>query len=126
MRTKRKCSAGKPSTSSSSTSRRRKPNPKPIVDFAAVNATTCKNLLQILKRWLPEGQVQGHEYLAINPHRADRHLGSFRINLKTGRWADFATDDKGGDVVSLAAYLFALSQVEAARRLAGMLGVSHG
>jgi hypothetical protein len=64
--------------------------------------------------------------VARNPTRRDRHLGSFRINLETGRWADFATGDKGGDAVSLAAYLFHLSQGEAARRVGRMLGVDGG
>lgn len=96
------------------------------VDFTSVNEAARANLLPILQRWLPDGKRQGSKYLALNPHRADRRLGSFRINLRTGRWSDFATGDKGGDVVSLAAFLFGLSQVEAARRLAGMLGVSRG
>ena len=48
---------------------------------------------------------------------------SFSVNLNTGRWADFATGDEGGDVVSLAAYIFGTSQVEAARTLATSLGV---
>jgi hypothetical protein len=43
--------------------------------------------------------------------------------VRTGRWADFATGDRGGDVVSLAAYLSHLKQSEAAEKLAGMLGV---
>lgn len=43
--------------------------------------------------------------------------------MTTGRWADFATDDKGGDVVSLAAYLAGTGQADAARNLADMLGV---
>jgi len=33
-------------------------------------------------------------------------------NLGSGRWADFATPHRGGDVVSLVAYLFGLSQVD--------------
>lgn len=96
------------------------------VDFAIINDAARANLLLILKRWLPGGQKWGSEYVAFNPRRADRHLGSFRINLRTGRWADFATDDKGGDVISLAAFLFGLSQIEAARRLADMLGITDG
>jgi hypothetical protein len=40
-----------------------------------------------------------------------------------GRWADWAVDAKGGDVVSLAAYLAGLSQVEAACELARALGI---
>ena len=39
------------------------------------------------------------------------------------RQSDHATGDRGGDPVSLAAYLFGLTQTEAARRLAAMLGV---
>jgi hypothetical protein len=77
----------------------------------------------LLQRWLPDGRKEGDEYVALNPTRADRHLGSFRVNLRTGRWADFATGDKGGDVVSLAAYLFGLRQCEAAERVAAALGV---
>ena len=38
------------------------------------------------------------------PRRADHRKGSFKINLTTGRWSDFATGDAGGDLVSLAAY----------------------
>jgi hypothetical protein len=91
------------------------------IDFSAVNAAALAVLPTLLKRWLPDGRRQGKEYVARNPHRDDRHLGSFCINLNTGRWADFATGDRGGDPVSLAAYLFDLSQVEAARRLADML-----
>jgi len=59
--------------------------------------------------------------MARNPRRADRHPGSFKINLHTGKWADFASGDRGGDPVSLAAFLFGLSQIEAGRRLADML-----
>jgi hypothetical protein len=73
---------------------------------------------------LPDGRRFGREYIARNPTRRDRRPGSFKINLVTGHWADFATDDKGGgDLISLAAYLFGLTHAEAARRLAAMLGV---
>jgi hypothetical protein len=92
-------------------------------DFARVNAAALPALPALLERWLPDGRRHGPEYVALNPTRADRHLGSFRVNLRSGRWADFATGDRGGDPVSLAAYLFGLSQAEAARRLADMLGV---
>ena len=64
----------------------------------------------------------GREYTARNPRRADRRPGSFRVNVNTGKWADFAMGDAGGDVVSLAAYLSGTSQVEAARALADMMG----
>jgi len=61
--------------------------------------------------------------VALNPRRHDRRLGSFSINLRTGRWADFATANRGGDIISLAAYLFGTSQVKAARTIAAALAV---
>ncbi len=100
------------------------PAASPRLDFAAVNAAALRELPALLARWLPDGRANGREYEARNPRRGDRHAGSFRVNLRTGRWSDFATGDKGGDPVSLAAFLFNLSQADAARRLADMLGVS--
>ena len=105
---------------------RRRDKSEPRLDFAAVNRAALSVLPDLLVRWLPDGQLQGHEYVALNPTRADNHLGSFKINLHTGRWADFAVGHQGGDVVSLAAYLAGTGQVEAARSLAEMLGVGHG
>ncbi len=95
------------------------------VDFAAVNAAALAVLPSLLRRWAPGGVVHGSEFTALNPKRADRRAGSFRVNTRTGKWADFATGDKGGDVVSLTAYLAGTGQVEAARKLAEMLGVGH-
>jgi hypothetical protein len=76
-------------------------------------------------RLLPAGKRAGPELVALNPRRADRHLGSFKVNRYTGRWADFATGDRGGDPISLVAYLADVSQGEAARLLARMLGIGE-
>lgn len=94
------------------------------VDFGRVNAAALAALPALLDRWLPDGRKQGGEWVARNPKRSDRKAGSFSVNLRTGRWADFATGDRGGDPVSLAAYLHDLRQAEAARRLADMLGLA--
>lgn len=91
--------------------------------FTVINAAALPNLESLCRRWLPAGRRQGHEYVALNPTRHDRTLGSFTINLRTGRWADFATGDAGGDPVALFAYLRGLKQSEAARALAHELGV---
>jgi hypothetical protein len=92
-------------------------------DFTAINQAAMAALPALLRRWLPDGRGEGGEYVALNPTRHDRHLGSFRVNMRTGRWADFATGDRGGDVVSLAAYLSHLKQSEAAEKVARMLGI---
>ena len=95
------------------------------LDFEVINRAGLASLLALLRRWLPDGRLLGHEYTARNPTRADRRAGSFRINIHSGKWADFATGDTGGDVVSLAAYLSGAGQAEAARALADMLGLRH-
>ncbi|WP_367160166.1 hypothetical protein ABUE34_00800 [Kozakia baliensis] len=92
--------------------------------FPRVNDAACSCLPAILDRWLPDGVKEGGEWVALNPTRADAKRGSFKVNLRTGRWADFATGDRGGDPVSLAAYLFNLKQHEAAKHMATMLGIS--
>ena len=95
-------------------------------DFTLVNRAAMAVLPRLLQRWLPNGRIEGNEYVARNPRRSDKHYGSFKINLRTGRWADFACDARGGDPVSLAAYLGGSSQTEAALRLSTMLSMSPG
>jgi hypothetical protein len=93
------------------------------IDFDSISAAALKYAELLMRRWLPAGKREGREWVARNPRRADKRAGSFKVNLTTGKWADFATSDAGGDLISLAAYLFSISQGEAARRLAEMLGL---
>jgi putative DNA primase/helicase len=106
-----------------------RPNPAPRhrhrrLDFAAINAAALARLPELLTQLLPGGRRIGREWtcgsLAGEPGR------SCRVNLATGKWADFATGERGGDPVSLAAAVWRVSQGEAARRLAELLGVEGG
>ena len=83
-------------------------------------------LVPLLSRWLPDGRVEGSEFVARNPRRDDRRPGSFKVSLSRGVWKDFSSGDGGSDPISLVAYLAGISQAEAARRLADMLGIDHG
>lgn len=94
------------------------------IDYAAVNALCLSRFDSLLATWLPDGRLWGREWVALNPTRADRRSGSFRINVDTGRWADFATSDSGGDPISLFAYLNNLPQSRAARELKAQFGVT--
>jgi hypothetical protein len=97
------------------------------IDFDSINKVALPQLPNLCRRWLKDGRVCGHEYVARNPRRRDDHVGSFKVNLISGRWADFALEGiGGGDPVSLAAYLAGCSQIEAARQLRNMLGIGHG
>ncbi|MGO9418990.1 hypothetical protein [Roseiarcus sp.] len=93
------------------------------IDFAEINRAALAAFPAVLARILPGGKRVGKEIVALNPRRADRDLGSFKVNRYNGKWADFAKGDKGRDPLSLVAYLADISQVEAARLLARMLGL---
>ncbi len=95
------------------------------INFKAVNEAALSKIKTLVTQWLPSGQFDGPEYVALNPNRADRKLGSFRINCITGKWSEFALDGvHGTDVVSYYAYIFNLSQGEAGKELASLLGFS--
>jgi hypothetical protein len=74
--------------------------------------------------WLPDGRREGNEWSARNPVRADDTPGSFKVNLASGEWTDFATGDKGGDLIALCAYLDGSCQAAAALKLAAELGIT--
>lgn len=98
--------------------------PKPRTNiFDAVNAAAAARIEGLSRSWLGRCKRVGDNLMALNPTRADKNIGSFGINIRTGVWADFATGDKGGDIVSFYAYLRGLTQIEAARELAVQLGV---
>ncbi|MBX3631160.1 MAG: hypothetical protein KF908_14900 [Nitrosomonas sp.] len=88
-----------------------------------IAAHALSGMDSILAHWLPGGKREGHEYLPLNPKRGDSSPGSFSVNLKTGKWGDFADGAKGNDLVSLVAYLEDCTQSEAAQRLAAFLNI---
>jgi hypothetical protein len=104
------------------------PKPRPAqpagVDFAHISALALRQSDALVMAWLPDGRREGDEWVAINPTRPDGSKGSFKVNLKTGEWADFADGSKGGDLISLRAYLDGSSQADAARKIAAELGES--
>ncbi len=93
------------------------------INFTLINALCLQDAEEIIQRVLPDGRIIGHEYVCLNPRRDDWNAGSFSINIQTGRWADFATEDKGGDLISFVAYVENISQGKAARLLARMVGL---
>ena len=93
------------------------------VDFRAVSSAALSSLDMIVPQLLPGGYRSGDEWVARNPTRSDARAGSFKVNLATGVWSDFATGDKGGDAIDLKVYLEGKTKLDAARELAAMLNV---
>jgi hypothetical protein len=93
------------------------------IDFDAINRAASADGRSLVERLVPGGKFRSLEYRPLNPRRNDHNPGSFSINYRTGHWADFATGDKGGDFVSLVAYIRGIEQGEAATELARMINL---
>jgi putative DNA primase/helicase len=93
------------------------------IPFADIASTARANSETLLADLLPDGKRSGREWIATNPTRSDRTPGSFAVNLESGIWADFATGDGGGDLISLLAYLTGSTQGQAALEMAARLGM---
>ncbi|WP_033998021.1 DUF927 domain-containing protein [Pseudomonas paraeruginosa] len=96
--------------------------------FAEVKRAALQAIDRVLAHWLPGGKRVdgGKEYTAPNPTRADKRAGSLKVNLTKGTWSDFATGDKGGDLIDLVRYLDGGSDVDACNKLADFLHVTAG
>ena len=93
--------------------------------FAYTRQQTQRYISTLVPRILPQGKRVGGEWVALNPTRHDRNAGSFKVNLNTGRWADFSTGDSGGDLISLACYLYGMSPKDAAHYVCQIAGVAN-
>jgi hypothetical protein len=93
------------------------------IDFERINAAALCSGRALMQQLIPGGSFRSLEYVVRNPARDDKNLGSFKINYRTGRWADFAIGAKGGDIISCYAYARDLDQSEAARQIAEILGI---
>ena len=93
-------------------------------DFTRIAAAALVSVESVLANWLPNGKRPGAEWVSRNPTRRDGTPGSFSVNTTTGKWSDFATGDKGGDLISLVAYLDGCGHMsEAAASLAAFLSI---
>jgi hypothetical protein len=99
------------------------PLPPPI-NFEAIGRAALPHLEAICRRWLPGGVRVGREWTCGS--LSGEAGTSCKVNLQSGRWADFATGQRGGDIISLAAAIHHLTQGQAARRVARMLGFALG
>lgn len=94
------------------------------IDFSQLNQAVRARSREILEAWCPDGRFLREIYVPLNPTREDTKPGSFKIHSTEGWWRDFATDEGGGDFVSLYAYLNGYEkQGDAAIALAKELGV---
>ena len=75
------------------------PTNKPPIDFGRIAAAALQQADTLVERWLPGGKRVGHEWQCGS--LSGDAGSSCSVNLNTGAWADFATDEAGGDLISL-------------------------
>lgn len=94
------------------------------MNFKKINQLALAQAESVVSNYAPNGKLEGREWVAVNPSRSDNSARSFSVNVDTGLWADFATNDKGGDLVSYVAHCLRISQGDAYKTLSQFLGVS--
>ena len=96
---------------------------RPCNDPINIEALATQHSLAVMQTVAPPplGRRRGNEYQLLNPHRDDKSLGSFSINLQTSLWADFAIDKHGYSFTALIEYLYNLSSPQAVTVLGGLL-----
>lgn len=92
------------------------------IPFEAINAAALAALPSLLGEWFPRGVRRGHEFVIGDLRGSPGE--SLSININTAKWADFASDARGGDPVSICAAAFhGGDRVAAAKDLGRRLGV---
>lgn len=97
---------------------------------------TSVRLLENVKAYIPPADFYRAELPAMPPPRgggwregglcpfhADKHAGSFRVNLETGAFVCFACATKGGDIVAFIQQRDGLSFPEALEKLSDDWGL---
>lgn len=92
-----------------------------MADFNFIKAGYRSNPIPILEGLVGQGKIEGDDYVALNPRRPDNKLGSFKIEIKTGKYNDFAPPyDHGGSIIDLTAFVFNCGIAEAADKLVAL------
>ena len=92
-----------------------------MVNFEELKHQYKRYPIDILKRLVGAGKIEGGDYVALNPRRSDKKAGSFRVDISSGKFHDFATEDSGGSIIDLAAFVYDCDLLTAAQKLQQLL-----
>lgn len=107
--------------------------PLPPINFTALAEALLARAHELVPQWLPGGVRRGHEYVCSSLSGGEG--SSCAVNLTNGRWGDFSTDEKGGDLISLYAAIhglepgaaaLAVARAEGLESVAGIVSVANG
>lgn len=99
-------------------------DPLPPIKFKALADALLPMVETLVPAWLPGGKRQSGEWVCGSLYGGEGGSCSVCISgSSAGRWADFSSDEKGGDLVSLYAAINGLSMGKAAVELAHTYGL---
>jgi putative DNA primase/helicase len=92
----------------------------PPINFTALNQALLDRIDTLVPMWLPGGVQRGHEYIcgSLSGGAGNSCAVNVGDSEKAGRWADFASDEKGNDLISLYAAIHGLTMGKAALQVA--------
>jgi putative DNA primase/helicase len=90
------------------------------IDFLALGQALLDRAHVLVPQWLSGGVQRGKEWVCGG--LSGEAGGSLSVNTTSGAWSDFATGEKGGDLISLFAAIEGLNNGQAARQLMHALG----
>ena len=97
-------------------------DPGNAIPFDAIRDTALSQADRLLRDWFPQGRIMGREFKIGNVHGDAGE--SLSVNIGTGRWADFAADQSGYDLIDLRAQMrHGGDRVAAAREMGEALGI---
>ncbi len=88
----------------------------PPIKFSELAEALLIRADSLVQAWLPGGVQRGHEYVCGSLSGGSG--SSCAVNLTNGKWGDFATDEKGNDLISLYAAINGLTMGKAAVQVA--------
>jgi len=94
--------------------------PKKLLDFKGLSEALLARSREFIPQWLPGGKLIGREWTCASLRGGPGE--SCKANFETGKWSDFAGDERGGDLVSLYAAIQNITQAAAAKQLAAQIG----
>lgn len=97
--------------------------PLPPLNYAALADALLSMADDLVAQWLPGGARRGHEYVCGS--LAGGKGSSCSVNLVNGQWADFASEERGHDLLSLYAKAHGLTMAKACVELARQLGLEQ-
>lgn len=91
-----------------------------MIDFEKTRAEITPYIETLIERWLSAGKRNGRYWMVGSLMNEPGE--SLAVDLQNGIWKDYATGEKGGDLISLWAAMHRIEQLEAAKQVLEQIG----